>query len=82
MKSNEPEFTERALFESYGLDYDKIKDKESPIKDLINDPQTEADITAHFVDKWFHHEITDEELEERFKQHPLSTYEESREFHL
>ena len=29
-------FSERALFESYGLDYDKIKDKESPIKDLIN----------------------------------------------
>ena len=28
----------------------------------MTDPQIEADITAHFVDKWFHHEITDEEL--------------------
>jgi len=43
----------------------------------MNDPQIEADITAHYVDKWFHHEITDDELEERFKKFPLSTYEES-----
>ena len=41
----------------------------------MTDPQIEADITAHFVDKWFHHEITDEELEERFRQHPVSYYE-------
>jgi hypothetical protein len=44
---------------------------------IMTDPQIEADITAHYVDKWFHHEITDEELEERFKKFPLSTYEES-----
>tara|TARA_A100001037_G_scaffold232665_1_gene211118 strand:- start:1494 stop:1670 length:177 start_codon:yes stop_codon:yes gene_type:complete len=40
----------------------------------MNDPQIEADITAHYVDKWFHHEITDEELEERFRQHPMPEY--------
>ena len=41
----------------------------------MTDPQIEADITAHFVDKWFHHEITDKELEERLNQHPVSYFD-------
>ncbi len=40
----------------------------------MRDLQAERDITAYFVEKWFHHEITDEELEERFNQFPLSAY--------
>ena len=38
---------------------------------------TEADITALYVDAWFRHEITDEQLQERFDEDSLSTYEET-----
>ena len=57
-------FTEKQLFEAYGVPYDTWKIKR------------DKEITAAYVDAWFNHEITDEELEERFDQHPLSTYEE------
>ena len=38
---------------------------------------TEQEITAHYIDKWFDHQITNKELEERLDKHPLSTYEET-----
>ena len=45
-------------------------------RSTVMDKLNPADITAAYVDAWFNHEITDEELEERCDQHPLSTYEE------
>ena len=42
----------------------------------VRDLQVEQDIAGHFVDKWLRYEITDEELEKRLDQFPLSTDEE------
>ena len=52
---DEPMFTERQLFESYGLDYDKIKDKEASIKGAQ-------------VNGYFDKEVPDEVLPEWMKE--------------
>lgn len=54
---DEPMFTERQLFESYGLDYDKIKDKEAAIKGAQ-------------VNGYFNQEVPDEVLPEWMKESP------------